>query len=70
MKGSDFMNLEEIKNRIKSPVVILQLISIITALIITIIPEKIELVQNITYTVTAVINVLAGLNNPTNKEEF
>jgi len=64
------MNLEEIKNRLKSPVVILQLISIITALIITIIPEKIELVQNITYTVTAVINVLAGLNNPTNKESF
>ena len=70
MKGSDFMNLEEIKNRLKSPVVILQLISIITALIITIIPDKIELVQNITYTATAIINVLAGLNNPTNKEEF
>ena len=64
------MNLEEIKNRLKSPVVILQLISIITALIITIIPDKIELVQNITYTVTAVINVLAGLNNPANKKEF
>ena len=64
------MDLEEIKNRLKSPVVILQLISIITALIITIIPDKIELVQNITYTATAIINVLAGLNNPTNKESF
>lgn len=64
------MNLEEIKNRLKSPVVILQIITIITALIVTIIPEKIELINNIVYTITAIINVLAGLNNPTDKEKF
>lgn len=62
--------MEEIIRRLKSPVVILQLITIITALIVTIIPEKIELINNIVYTITAIINVLAGLNNPTDKEKF
>lgn len=62
--------MEEIIKRLKSPVIILQLITIITALIVTIIPEKIELINNIVYTITAIINVLAGLNNPTDKEKF
>lgn len=62
--------MEEIKKRLKSPVVILQIITIITALVVTIIPEKIELINNIVYTITAIINVLAGLNNPADKEKF
>lgn len=62
--------MEEIKNRLKSPVVIAQIISIIATFVITIIPEKAEIIQNIVYTLTAIINVLAGLNNPTDKYNF
>ena len=40
------MNLKEIKERLKSPVVIVQLISIIATFIVTIIPEKVEIVNN------------------------
>lgn len=64
------MNLKEIKERLKSPVVIVQLISIIATFIVTIIPEKVEIVNNIVYFLTAVINVFAGINNPSDKENF
>ena len=64
------MNLKEIKKRLKSPVVIVQLISIIATFIVTIIPEKVEIVNNIVYFLTAVINVFAGINNPSDKENF
>ena len=64
------MSWNEIKERLKSPVVILQIISIITTFIVTIIPEKVELVNNIVYTLTAIISVFAGLNNPSDKENF
>lgn len=64
------MNINEIKERLKSPVVILQLISIIASFVVTIIPEKVEIVNNIVYTLTAIINVFAGINNPSDKENF
>lgn len=64
------MNLKEIKERLKSPVVIVQLISIIATFIVTIIPEKVEIVNNIVYFLTAIINVFAGINNPSDKENF
>lgn len=64
------MTWNEIKERLKSPVVILQIISIIATFVVTIIPEKVEMVNNIVYTLTAIINVFAGLNNPSDKENF
>ena len=64
------MSWNEIKERLKSPVVILQLISIIATFVVTIIPEKVELINNIVYTLTAIINVFAGLNNPSDKSNF
>lgn len=64
------MNLEEIKNRLKSPVVILQIISIIATLVVTILPEKQEIINALVYAITAVINVFAGLNNPTDSNNF
>ena len=64
------MDLKEIKERLKSPVVICQLISIVASLVVSIIPEKVEIINKIVYTLTAIINVLAGLNNPSDKNKF
>ena len=65
-----FYELKRIKERLKSPVVIVQLISIIATFIVTIIPEKVEIVNNIVYFLTAIINVFAGINNPSDKDNF
>lgn len=62
--------MEEIKNRLKSPVVIAQLISILASLVITFVPDKAEYINAIVYSITAIINVFAGLNNPADKENF
>ncbi len=62
--------MKELKNRIKSPVVIIQLISIITGLVIFFAPNITEQIQAVTTALVAVINVLAGLNNPTDRENF
>lgn len=64
------MSLKEIKERLKSPVVIVQLITIIASFVVTILPEKVEIINNIVYMLTAIVNVFAGLNNPTNKDGF
>ena len=62
--------MKEIIKRLKSPVVIIQLISIIATIIISIIPEKEAYIDKIVYSITIIINVFAGVNNPTNKEGF
>ena len=62
--------MKEIINRLKSPVVIAQIVSIMATLIITIMPDKQEMVEKIVYSLTIIINVFAGVNNPTNKEGF
>lgn len=62
--------MKEIINRLKSPVVILQLVSIIASLVVTLVPELEGTVENITYIITSIINVFAGLNNPTSKKTF
>lgn len=64
------MNIKEIKERLKSPVVIIQIISIIASFIVTILPEKIDVINNIVYMLTALINVFAGINNPSDKKNF
>ena len=62
--------MKEIINRLKSPVVIAQIVSIMATLIITIMPDKQDVVDKIVYSLTIIINVFAGVNNPTNKEGF
>ena len=62
--------MKDIINRLKSPVVIAQIVSIIATLIVTIMPDKQEAVEKIVYSITIIINVFAGINNPTNKEGF
>ncbi len=62
--------MKEIMNRLKSPVVIAQIVSIIATLIVTIMPDKQDVVEKIVYSLTIIINVFAGVNDPTNKNGF
>lgn len=64
------MNWETIKERLKSPVVIGQIISIIVGIIIYFAPQVTEPVKVVSEGILAVINIFAGLNNPTNKNGF
>lgn len=62
--------MKEIINRLKSPVVIAQIISIIATLIVAIYPQFNDIVEKIVYSITAIINVFAGINNPTDRNNF
>ena len=62
--------MKEITNRLKSPVVMAQIVSIIATLIVTIMPDKQDVVEKIVYSLTIIINVFAGVNNPTNRNGF
>ena len=62
--------MKDFLNRLKSPVVIAQIVSIIGSLIVAIYPEFNQTVEKIVYSLTIIINVFAGLNNPTDKENF
>lgn len=57
-------------NRLKSPVVIIQIISIIVGVVIYFAPEVADQVKIISTAIVSVINILAGLNNPTDNENF
>lgn len=61
------MNIIE---RLKSPVVITQLISIIAEVIIFFSPNISDAVKVVSGAIVAIINVFAGLNNPTDRENF
>lgn len=62
--------MKDFINRLKSPVVIAQIVSIIGTLIVAIYPEFNGTVEKIVYSLTVIINVLSGLNNPTTREKF
>lgn len=62
--------MKEILKRLKSPVVIIQLVSIIASLIVAIVPEFQGTMDKIVYSITVIINVFAGVNNPTDQNNF
>ena len=62
--------MKEILKRLKSPVVIAQLVSIIASLVVTVVPELQGVIDKIVYSITVIINVFAGVNNPTDKCNF
>ena len=62
--------MKKILERFKSPVVQAQIVSIIGALVVAILPEFNETVEKIVYAITIIINVFAGVNNPTDKDNF
>lgn len=62
--------MKDFLNRLKSPVVIAQIVSIIGTLIVAIYPEFNATVEKIVYSLTIIINLVAGVNNPTTREKF
>lgn len=62
--------MKEMLKRLKSPVVIAQLTSIVGSIFVTLFPESAEPIQEIVYAITIIINVFAGLNNPTDQKNF
>lgn len=64
------MERKTILERLKSPYVIAQLISIVAGIIIVLIPSVADVVKQITVAIVSAINIVAGLNNPTDKEAF
>lgn len=62
--------MKDFLNRLKSPVVLAQIVSIIATLIVAIYPEFNDSVEKIVYSLTVIINVFAGLNNPTDRNNF
>ena len=50
---------------------IAQIVTILGSLFITIFPEnKEKVIDEIVYAITVIVNIFAGLNNPTTKENF
>lgn len=64
------MSWKEIKERLKSPVVIIQIISVITGLAIYFAPQVSEQIKVVSGGIVAMVNIFAGLNNPTDKDNF
>ena len=62
--------MKKVLERFKSPVVIAQIISIIGTLIVAILPEFNDTIEKIVYALTIIVNVFAGVNNPTDRNNF
>lgn len=62
--------MKKVLERFKSPVVIAQIISILGALVVAILPEFNDTVEKIVYALTIIVNVFAGVNNPTDRKNF
>ena len=62
--------MKNILKRFTSPIVIIQIISIIGTIVCAVSPEIQGDVEKIIYSLTIIVNVVAGLNNPSDKENF
>jgi hypothetical protein len=62
--------MQTILARLKSPVVILQILATIVGVVIFFLPNQAQTIQVIDGAVIAIINLLSGLNNPTNPSGF
>ncbi len=62
--------MKNIIERLKSPVVILQLIAIIVTVATYFYPDCSDSIQVIATAVTGAISIIAGLNNPTDRNKF
>lgn len=60
----------KIIERLKSPVVIIQLVAIAVTVATYFVPECTESIKVVATAVTGAISILAGLNNPSDKNSF
>lgn len=56
--------------RLKSPVVIGQIIITVVGVLIFFMPNQTETIQTISGAIIAIVNLLAGLNNPSSRTSF
>jgi hypothetical protein len=61
--------LKTILERLKSPVVIVQLI-VIAGTVVTLLTGVDQAVKEIVGAIAVIVNVIAGLNNPADKQNF
>lgn len=61
---------QKVLERLKSPVVITQIISIVVGIIIYFLPQLSESIKVVSEGIIAIINIFAGLNNPTDRNNF
>lgn len=64
------MILKKVKERLKSPIVMIQIIGIFESFLISLIPVLENEWKAIALLLINMINILAGLNNPSDKEHF
>ena len=62
--------MKEILNRLKSPVVIIQIITTIVGVIVFFLPNQEQNIQIVSGAIVAIVNLFAGVNNPTDKTSF
>jgi len=62
--------MKNILNRFKSPVVLLQLVTILGTAVVLLAPELDGTVKTVVGIVSAIINAFAGLNDPTTSTKF
>lgn len=62
--------MKKIKERIKSPIVMIQIIGILESFLISLIPILENEWKAVSLLLINMINVLAGLNNPSDKDNF
>ena len=62
--------MKKILRRFKSPIVIIQIISIIGSIICAITPQLQGIIDKIVYSITIIVNVISGINNPDSKESL
>lgn len=62
--------MKTIIERLKSPVVIGQVITNIAGIVVLLLPDKADFINELVILIMGVINVFAGLNNPTDKSNF
>ena len=62
--------MKSLVSRLKSPVVILQLLTILATAVVFFAPNYSDQVRVVVGTLSATINVVAGLNNPTSTTSF
>jgi uncharacterized membrane protein HdeD (DUF308 family) len=60
----------QVLNRLKSPVVLIQILGTIVGVLIFFMPNQTQTIQVIDTAVIAIINLLSGLNNPTDVQNF
>jgi len=62
--------IQKILYRLQSPVVLIQLVSIIGGAVVLLNPDISELVKIIVGTIVAIISAISGINNPGDREHL